>query len=100
MNQFVEDRTLPVAFTALAFGVMVSFLPAALPFGFVQALSFLGWMAPLFGAAWFLVFSARRVNFPWFIWLPWIIWVSLYAVFYVHDNGFQRSLMLLTPLIV
>ena len=90
----------PLAFKALAIGMLVSYLPGLLPGGIGIRVSYLGWMVPLLGCGAAVFLHQRRVNFPIKLWVPWAIWVVLYLVFAVADNALQRSVMLLTPLVV
>lgn len=90
----------PLPFKALAVGMLVSYLPRVLPGNLGVSVSYLGWIVPLLGcgAAFFLY--QRRVRFPIKLWLPWVIWVLSYLVFAEADNALQRSVMMLTPLVV
>lgn len=80
--------------------MLVNFIPVFLPFLRALPISFLGWALPLLGCGTYLLLRLGRISFPLMIWLPWIIWVLVYLVIADAANAFQRSIMLLTPLVV
>jgi O-antigen ligase len=58
-----------------------------------------GWFLPLVFSMFVIISSRRKINFPCFLWLPWGLVVSIY--FLMSDYpAFQRSMQLLTPVIV
>lgn len=93
-------RDAPLPLKALAIGMLASYLPGLLPGGFGINISFLGWMVPLLGCGLVVAHQLRRVRFPLRLWLPWSLWVLVYALFADAENSLQRSVMLLTPLVV
>lgn len=90
----------PFVLWALAGGMLVNFIPVFLPFLLVMPISFLGWALPLVGCGTYLLLRLGRTSFPLLIWLPWILWVLVYLVLADAPNAIQRSIMLLTPLVV
>lgn len=90
----------PFILLALAAGMLVNFLPIFLPFLGGLPISFLGWALPLAGCGSYLLLRPRKITFPLGIWLPWVIWVLVYLLLAEAANALQRSLMLLTPLVV
>ncbi|MDO3720315.1 hypothetical protein QVZ43_01205 [Marinobacter sp. chi1] len=93
-------RRMPFIMWALAVGLLVNFVPIFLPFLSGLPLSFLGWVLPLVGCGLYLLMKSGRVSFPLLIWLPWAAWVLAYLLLAEAANAFQRSIMLLTPLVV
>lgn len=93
-------RDAPLVFRVLAIGMLASYLPGLLPGGFGFNISFLGWMIPLLSCGLVVAERLRRVRFPLKLWLPWVLWVLVYALFAEAENALQRSIMLLTPLVV
>ena len=93
-------RKAPLPFIALAIGLLASYLPGLFPGGVGVQLSYLGWMVPLLGCGVVAMRHLRRVIFPLRLWMPWILWVVAYLPFADADNALQRSVMLLTPLVV
>ena len=63
-------------------------------------ISAVGWFVPLVVSLLMLVKNPGGIKFPVFIWLPWICLVIIYLVVAEVPNAFQRSVMLLCPLIV
>lgn len=98
-GQHLSRRT-PFVMWALAVGLLVNFIPIFLPFLRGLPISFLGWALPLVGCGLYLLMRGGRVLFPLLIWLPWAAWVLVYLLFADAANAFQRSIMLLTPLVV
>lgn len=93
-------RKAPLPFVALAIGMLASYLPGLLPGGVGVNISYLGWIVPLLGCGLMVLLQHRRISFPLWLWLPWSIWVVVYLLFATADNALQRSVMLLTPLVV
>ncbi len=93
-------RSVPLPFMALAIGMLVSYLPGLLPDGFGVSVSYLGWIIPLVACGLFAIQEYRRISFPIKLWLFWMLWVVVYVVYAEADNALQRSVMLLTPLVV
>lgn len=93
-------RSVPLPFIALAIGMLASYLPGLLPGGLGVNFSYLGWIVPLVGCGLFAIQKHRRISFPIKLWLLWILWVVSYLVNADADNALQRSVMLLTPLVV
>ncbi len=60
----------------------------------------LGWFVPLVASLLVLALKPMGIKFPVYIWLPWICIVIIYAVVADAPNAFQRSVMLLCPLVV
>lgn len=85
---------------ALAVGMLASYLPEILPGGLGSGLSFLGWMFPLLASAFYLLVNIQRIRFPIVIWIPWALWALIYLVFAEAANALQRTVMMLTPLVV
>lgn len=95
-----QRRTAPIPLLALAAGMSLAFLSDHLLARIGIKVSYLGWMIPLLGSAAFLVTRYGRIRFPLWIWAPWTLWVLLYLAQAEADNALQRSIMLLTPLVV
>ena len=93
-------RGAPLPFKAVAIGLLASYLPGLLPDGLSISVSYLGWIIPLLGCGLVVFTQQRRVCFPLGLWLPWVSWVLAYLLFAEADNALQRSVMLLTPLVV
>lgn len=93
-------RKAPLPFTALALGMLLSYLPVLFSGGLGASISYLGWVAPLLGCGLVVLSHHRRISFPLWLWLPWSYWVAVYFLFANADHAFQRSVMLLTPLVV
>lgn len=87
-------------FIALAIGMLASYMPGLFSGGVGVNISYLGWMVPLLGCGAVVLLQHRRISFPLLLWLPWVLWVSTYLLFANADNALQRSVMLLTPLVV
>ncbi|MCB0639317.1 MAG: hypothetical protein KDC54_21980 [Lewinella sp.] len=95
-----QRKPATVLLWALAAGLLVNFLPIFLPFDLGVPFSFLGWMIPLLASVYVLANRPGAVRFPIGLWLPWMTWIVLYLVQATVDNALQRSIMLLTPLLV
>ena len=93
-------RDAPLPFKALAIGMLASYLPGLLPGGLGVSISYLGWIVPLLGCGLVAIAQQRRISFPLKLWFPWAIWVLIYLYVAEADNALQRSVMLLTPLVV
>jgi hypothetical protein len=93
-------RKAPSPFIALAFGMLVSYLPGLFPGGVGVQLSYLGWIVPLLVCGVVALRLQPRITFPLWLWLPWILWLVAYLPFADTGNALQRSVMLLTPLVV
>ena len=100
MQDQLISRRRPFVLWALAVGLLVNFFPIFLPFLSGLPISFLGWALPLVGCGLYLLKVGGRIIFPLLVWLPWAAWVLVYLLFADADNAFQRSIMLLTPLVV
>ena len=59
-----------------------------------------GWVVPLIVAILLLLRNPSQFRFPVKIWLPWVCMVVVYQIFAEAQNSFQRSVMILSPLIV
>lgn len=94
-----NKRKTPFVLIVLSSGLLINFIPIFLPFLRALPISFLGWALPLLGCAVYVI-AKPKISFPIFIWVPWICWVLIYLVLADADNAFQRSIMLLTPLVV
>ncbi len=90
----------PIPLLALAAGMSLAFLSDQFLARIGINVSYLGWMIPLLGSAAFLLTRYGQIRFPLWIWVPWALWVLLYLVEAEADNALQRSIMLLTPLVV
>ncbi len=95
-----RPRNAPLPFIALAIGALVSYLPEFFSGDWRFNLGFLGWIVPLLGCGFTALLKHRLISFPLRLWLPWTIWVLLYLLFASAENALQRSVMLLTPLVV
>lgn len=98
--QSVRKRRVPLVLWTLAFGLLVNFLPIFLPFTSGLPISFLGWVVPLLGSVFYLITRLGAVHFPLLLWLPWVLWVLIYLLLAEAENAIQRTIMLLTPLVV
>jgi O-antigen ligase len=59
-----------------------------------------GWFIPLILSILIYLKTPGRIKFPILIWLPWIFVVIIYFIFSETPNAFQRSAMLLCPIII
>jgi O-antigen ligase len=59
-----------------------------------------GWVIPLIAALLLLLRNPSKFRFPLRIWLPWVFVVVVYQMFAETEHSFQRSVMLLCPLVV
>lgn len=99
---------LPLALRGVILGLMAAFLVdgvlnyfVRLPTLFGFNLSSLGWLLPLLLCVWILLnINSRRIGFPYWIWLPWTFWVIAYLLPSQQPYALQRSVMILTPLVV
>lgn len=60
----------------------------------------LGWFVPLILSILILLKNPSGIRFPIFVWLPWVLVVIIYLIFSETPNAFQRSIMLLCPVII
>ena len=67
---------------------------------FGKSISGYGWLVPLLVALVSLLKGRKGFSFPLRLWLPWIIVVVVYQLLADADNSFQRSIILLTPLVI
>lgn len=58
------------------------------------------WLVPLVLAILIFLKAPGRIKFPVFIWIPWILLVVIYLIFAKAPNAFQRSVMMLCPLVI
>jgi len=93
-------RKAPLPFVALAIGMLASYLPGLIPEALGFSISYLGWVVPLLVCGFVGLVRYHRISFPLLLWLPWTIWVVLYLLYANADNALQRTVMLLTPLVV
>lgn len=93
-------RKAPLLFVTLVTGMLASYLPVLFSGGVGVNISYLGWIVPLLGCGLVVLLQHRRISFPLWLWLPWTLWVSAYLLFANADNALQRTVMLLTPLVV
>lgn len=99
---------LPLAVWAVITGLITAFLVdgilnyfVGMPSLFGYSLTSLGWLLPLLLCLVVLVTTdLARIRFPYWIWLPWALWVLAYLLASEYPNALQRSVMLLTPLVV
>lgn len=99
---------LPLAVWAVIAGMTAAFLADAILGGFLRVpslfgyrLTSLGWLLPLLLSAVVLANTEfRYMRFPYWIWLPWALWVVAYLLQSDYPNALQRSVMLLTPVVV
>lgn len=99
---------LPLAIRAVIFGMVAAFFADnlfAFVFGTTSLFGYnttsLGWLIPLLFCALVLVKRGfRRIRFPHWIWVPWSLWMLLYLLLSDYPNALQRSVMLLTPVVV
>lgn len=94
------QQPVPFLFWALAVGLLINFVPIFLPFLRALPVSFLGWALPLLSCAAYYLLRPRRFAFPLLLWLPWLFWVLMYLLLADADNAFQRTVMMLTPLLI
>ena len=90
----------PLPLIALAVGMLISYLPELVPGSIGSSLSFLGWAVPLLGSSLFLFRSTRPIRFPLALWAPWASYVIAYLFVAEANHALQRSVMLLTPVVV
>lgn len=60
----------------------------------------LGWFVPLVFSVLIFLKTSGRIKFPVFIWIPWILLVMIYLIFAKAPNAFQRSIMMLCPVVI
>ena len=59
------------------------------------------WFVPLVFSLFVLVTTRGMPHFPYWIWTPWVLFIATYVIFYGEAaNAFQRSIMLITPLVI
>lgn len=90
----------PFILLTLAVGSLINFLPIFLPFLSDSPVRALGWVMPLVSCSAYLLLKLRSVTLPVGIWVLWAMWVLVYLFSADAENAFQRSVMLLTPLVV
>lgn len=95
-----SQEKIPFVFLALAVGMLVNFIPVFLPFLRALPVTFLGWALPLLACSAYLVLRPRRFAFPLLIWLPWLLWALAYLLLADAANAFQRTVMMLTPMVI
>jgi O-antigen ligase len=59
-----------------------------------------GWLVPLVLSILIFLKIPGHVKFPVLIWIPWILLVIVYLIFAKAPNAFQRSVMMLCPLVI
>jgi len=59
-----------------------------------------GWVVPLIAAILLLLRNPGQFRFPLSIWFPWVFMVLFYQIFAEAQHSFQRSVMILCPLII
>lgn len=59
-----------------------------------------GWLIPLIVALFVLLRTHEMPRFPFGIWLPWVVLAIGYLVASSAENALQRTIMILTPLVV
>jgi hypothetical protein len=59
-----------------------------------------GWVIPLIVALMAVVGPRGRVAFPYQLWMPWLLFVGVYQTFAEAENAFQRSVMLVVPVVI
>ena len=94
------QRNVPLPFIALAIGMISSYIPDLLPGGIGVNISYLGWIIPLLGCGWVVLKKPFFITFPLGLWFLWAVWVVFYLSFATAEHALQRSVMLLTPLVV
>jgi len=67
---------------------------------FNYRLTGIGWLVPLILSILILLYNPGGIKFPVLIWLPWIFLVIIYLIFAQAPNAFQRSIMILCPLVI
>ncbi len=65
-----------------------------------KSISGYGWLVPLSIALISFLKGPRSFKFPLLVWLPWISVVVVYQIVADAENSFQRSIMLLAPLVI
>lgn len=58
------------------------------------------WVVPLAAALFFLLGNPGRPRFPLYLWAPWVFIVLAYLLFSDAEHAFQRSIMLICPLVI
>lgn len=103
-----QRKRLPLALRGVVLGISLALLAdifiAQLSLGFSIFgfnLTSLGWLVPLFVSTRVLLNTSwSRISFPIQFWLPWISWVVSYQIIADEPNSLQRSIMLLTPIVI
>jgi O-antigen ligase len=81
--------------------VVLSTLVAAIGGQFLNyQIAGFGWFVPLVLSILIFLKTSGRIKFPVFIWIPWILLVVIYLIFAKATNAFQRSIMMLCPLVI
>lgn len=97
-KEYLNRQQLP----SVAWVVLISTLAAVIPGELILGyqMSAFGWLVPLLVSIHTLIRTSGKVRFPFVIWLPWICLVSGYLLVASAENALQRSVMLLTPIVV
>ena len=98
----MEQKRVKIKLPFLIWVVAVSTMVAC-----IGGESFLGynisgyaWAVPLSVSIMVFFSRGRRITLPFLIWVPWIIVVAGYLLFADAENAYQRSVMLLCPLLI
>ena len=83
--------------------VVISTLVAS-SFGHLVVLGYhirgFAWYFPFVFSVLVILRTPNRVFFPWYLWLPWVFILMLYLCFARYPNAFQRSIMMLCPIVI
>jgi len=97
----IENINRPAELSFVVWVVVISTLISAIGGQlFNYRIAGLGWLFPLLLSVLIILRNPGRIQFPIRIWLPWIFLVLIYLIFAEAPNALQRSVMMLTPLIV
>lgn len=94
----IELRQLPPLAIVVLFSTALATIGGDAGFG--VPLTAVGWIVPLLVALITIISSTRRISLPYLFWLPWVCIVIGYLMVSHNENALQRSVMILTPLVV
>lgn len=94
----LAQQRAPVLVWVVVIATLISNLTGDSIFGF--QVSGFGWFIPLIFAIYALYTTPGRPRFPLWIWVPWFGLTIGYLVFASAENALQRTVMLLTPIVI
>ena len=97
-DELPEQKNAPSIIWVVVIATLISNLTGETIFGF--QISGFGWFIPLVFALYVLYAIPGMPTLPILIWMPWFGFVIGYLLFAEADNAFQRSIMLLAPMVI